>query len=160
MGLKAVNTDFPKMAHLDGCLVVLQSHEEGESKSTLPSAKPGDMYPWVRCTVAVLAGKPDQDHIEGKLPIVLEDMRIADTAMLDRLREILGRYDADGTPRLAYGRVSDYTNGYKNTSFKLVDPLDGDDKLAAEFVNSETGSNAFPEKDPFAEGTRAAKAFA
>lgn len=161
MGLKPASAEFPQMKHLEGCLVVIQGLDQGTAKSTVKGAAPDATYEWISGTVAVLDGTPDREHIEGDLPLVLEDFRMSGGGLVPQLKTAVNKYDPDGTPKLRFGRVVRFKNSYGNdNSFKLGDPSDEDAELAAEYVNSEEGAMTFPEKDPFGPGTKAAKAFA
>ena len=161
MGLKAASAEFPQFKHLEGCLIVVQGLELGTAPSTVRGAAPDATYEYIVGTVAVLDGTPDAEHIDGKPPIVLEDFRLSGGALVPQLKNAVGKYDSDGTPKLRFGRVVRFKNSFGNdSSFKLGDPSDADAALAAEYVNSEAGAETFPEKDPFAADTKAAKAFA
>lgn len=161
MGLKPARNTFITAKDLEGCLVIVQGHESGESPSTIPGAGKDDTYEWVRATTVVLTGEPSEIVTEqaggDELPLVLEDMRWAEAAIVGELRSKVGGYDADGTPKLSVGVVEQYKTRFRNTAYRLGEPSDEAFALAVDYVNS--NPDTFPERDPFAD-TKAAKAFA
>lgn len=161
MGLKPASAEFPKLEHLDGCLVIIQGHELGNSPSTVKGAKEGATYDWVTATVAILDGEPDAEKIDtdGGLPVVLEDMRLSGAGLIPQLRSKVGKYDSDGTPKLSVGRVVRFKNSFgHDRSYKLDTPSEADMRVAIAYVTE--NPDTFPERDPFGEDSAAAKAFA
>jgi hypothetical protein len=161
MGLKPASAEFPKLEHLEGCLVIVQGHELGTSPSTVKGAKEGATYDWVTATVAILDGEPDAEKIDtdGGLPVVLEDMRLSGAGLVPQLRSKVGKYDSDGTPKLSVGRVVRFKNSFNHDrSFKLDAPSEYDMRAAIEYVTE--NPDTFPDRDPFSEDSAAARAFA
>jgi hypothetical protein len=158
MGLKPARNTLLKAEHLEDCLVIVQGHSAGESPSTLPGAGKDDTYAWVRSTTAVIDGFPGEPVTEqagtDELPLILEDMRWAESAIADELKGKVGGYDADGTPKLSVGVIQRYKTRFRNDAFRLGEPTDEQFNAAVKYV--EQNPDVFPSKD----AERAAAAFA